>query len=91
MGSTNVISIDSVMNHLKELFLIQSTGGTSSSVSSNPTQSAYVLSMQSLDDLNGNQQIGGNKKKGRNNHKGGKNNNKPKDNGYNEKTNKNVG
>jgi hypothetical protein len=87
-----VKSTDSVTSHLKELSLNQSTGGPTSSVSSNPTQSTDVHSMQSSTDPNGNQQPGGNKKKGRNNNrKGGKNNNKPKDNGNNERMNNNVG
>jgi hypothetical protein len=60
-------------------------------MSSNPTQSMDVHSMQSSTNPNGNQQLRGNKKKGRNNnHKGGKNN-KPKDNGNNENMNNNVG
>jgi hypothetical protein len=61
-------------------------------VSSNPTQSADVHSVQSSTDPNGNQQPVGNKNKGHNNNrKGGNNNNKPKDNGNNEKMNNNVG
>jgi hypothetical protein len=76
---------------MKELSLNQSAGGPTSSVSSNPTQSVDVHSVQSSANPNGNQQPGGNKKKGRNNRKGGKNGNKPKDNGNNEKTNNNVG
>ena len=61
-------------------------------MSSTPTQSMDVHSVQSLTKLNGNQQPGGNKKKGRgNNRKSGKNNNKPKDNGNNKKSNNNVG
>jgi hypothetical protein len=87
-----VKSVDSVKIHLKELSLNQSVGGTTSSVSSNPTQLADVHSVKSSTDPNGNQQPRGNNKKGRNNNrKGGKNNNKPKDNGNNEKTNNNVG
>jgi hypothetical protein len=92
VGSANVKSADSVTSHLKELSLNQSIGGPTSSVSSNPTQSVDVHSVQSSTDPNGNQQPGGNKKKGcNNNRKGGKNNNKPKDNGNNEKMNNNVG
>jgi hypothetical protein len=52
-------------------------------VSSNPTQSEDVHSVQSSANPNGNRQPGENKKKGCNNHKGGKNCNKPKDNGNN--------
>jgi hypothetical protein len=60
-------------------------------VSSNPTQSADVHSVQYSSNSNGNQQPGRNNKKGHNNHKGGKNGNKPKDNGNHEKMNNNVG
>jgi hypothetical protein len=61
-------------------------------VSSNPTQSVDVHSLQSSTDANGNQQPGESKNKWRNNNrKGGKNNNKPKNNGNNEKMNNNVG
>jgi hypothetical protein len=92
VGSVNVKSAHSVTIHLKELSLNQSVGGPSSSVSSNPTQSMDVHSVQSSTTPNGNQQLGRNNKKGHNNNpKGGKNNNKPMDNGNNEKTNKNVG
>jgi hypothetical protein len=91
VGTANVKSADSVTNHLKELSLNQSVGGSASYVSSNPTQSVDVHSVQSSSQPNGNQQLGGNKKKGCNNRKGGKNGNKPKDNGNNEKMNNNVG
>jgi hypothetical protein len=92
VGSANVKSADLVTSQLKELSLNQSVGGPTSSVSSTPTQSVDVHSVQSSTNPNGNQQPGGNKKKGRgNNRKGGKNNNKPKDNGNNEKSNNNVG
>jgi hypothetical protein len=47
VGSTNVKSTDSVTSHLKELSLNQSVGGPTSSVSSNPTQSTDVHSVQS--------------------------------------------
>jgi hypothetical protein len=60
-------------------------------VSSNPTQSTDVHSVQLLTNLNGNQQPGGNKKKGCNNNRKGGKNNKPKENGNNEKINNNVG
>jgi hypothetical protein len=61
-------------------------------MSSTPTQSADVHSVQMSTNPNGNQQPGGNKNIGRgNNHKARKNNNKPKDNGNNEKSNNNVG
>jgi hypothetical protein len=64
-------------------------------VSSTPTQSTDVHSVQSLTNQNGNQQPGGNKKKGRgNNRKGGRSNNnkkKPKDNINNDKSNNNAG
>jgi hypothetical protein len=73
VGSANVKSTDLVTNQLKELSLSQSAGGLASSMSSNPTQSVDVHSMQSLTNPNGSQQPGGNKKKGRNNRKGGKN------------------
>ena len=72
VGSANVKSADSVTSHLKELSLNQSIGGPTSSVSSNPTQSEDVHSMQSSTSHIGNQQPGGNKKKGHNNNcKGG--------------------
>jgi hypothetical protein len=72
VGSDNLKSADSVTSHLKELSLNQSIGGPTSSVSSNPTQSADVHSVQSSTSHNGNQQPGGNKKKGHNNNcKGG--------------------
>jgi hypothetical protein len=91
-GSASVKSVDSVTSHLKELSLNYSAGWPSSSVSSNPTQSVDVHSVQLLTNPNGNQQPGRNNKKGRNNNsKGGKNNNKTKDNGNNERTNNNVG
>jgi hypothetical protein len=77
------------MNLLKELSLSQSVGGLASSVSSNPTQSTNVHSVQSSTNLNDSQPLGGNKKKGRNNCKGGKNDNKSEDN--NEKTGNNTG
>jgi hypothetical protein len=91
VGSTNVKYIDSVKIHLKELSLNQSVGGAILSMSSNPTHSVDVQSVQSLANPNGNQKPGRNKKKGSNNRKGGKNCNKPKDNGNNERKNNNVG
>jgi hypothetical protein len=91
VGSANVKSADSVTIHLKELSLKKFAGGPTSSVSSNPTQSTDVHSVQSSTDPNGNHQPGRNKKKGRNNNrKGGKNNNKPKDNSNIERTNNNA-
>jgi hypothetical protein len=61
-------------------------------MSSNPTQSVDVRSVQSSTRPNGNQQPGRNKKKGHNNDcKGRNNNNKPKDNGNNERMNNNAG
>jgi hypothetical protein len=92
VGSVNVKYATSVTIHLKDLSLNQSARGPTSSMSSNPTQLVDVHFVQSLTNLNGNQQPGGNKKKGcNNNHRGGKNNNKPKDNGNNEKMNNNSG
>jgi hypothetical protein len=94
VGSTNVKSTDLVTIQLKELSLNQSVGGKALSVSSTPTQSVDVHSVQSSTNPNGNQQPGGNKRKGcGNNRKGGRNNNnnKPKDNVNNEKSNNNVG
>jgi hypothetical protein len=91
IGSANVKSVDSAMSHLKTLSLNQSAGGPASSVSSNPTQSKDVHSVQSSKNPNGDQQLGGNKRKGRNNRKGGKNGNKPKDKDNNGKPNDNVG
>jgi hypothetical protein len=77
--------IDSVTICLKDLSLNQSARGTTSSVSSNPTYSVDVHTMQSSTKPNGSQQPGENKNKGcNNNRKGGKNNNKPKENGNNE-------
>jgi hypothetical protein len=91
VGTANVNYVDSVTSHMKELYLNESAGGLDSSVSSNPTHSMDVNSMQSSDNPNGNQQPGGNNKKGYNNHKGGKIGNKPKENGNNEKMNNNAG
>jgi hypothetical protein len=91
VGTSNVNSVELMTIHMKELSLNQTTGGTDLSLSSNPTQSVDVHSMQSLANPNGNQQLGGNKKKGHNTHKGGINGDKPKDNGNNEKMNDNVG
>jgi hypothetical protein len=94
VGTANVKSADLVTSQLKELSLSQFVGGQASSVSSTPTQSVDVHSVQSSTNPNGNQQPGGNKRKGcGNNHKGGRNNNnnKPKDNANNEKSNNNVG
>jgi hypothetical protein len=79
VGSVNVKSAESVTSHLKDLSLNQSVGGPTSSVSSNPTQSMDVCSVQSSTSPNGSQQPGGSKKKGcNNNRRGGKNNNKPR-------------
>jgi hypothetical protein len=89
--ASNVKSTDSVTNHLKELSLSQSAGEPTSSMSSIPTQSEDVHSVQSSANPNGNQQPGGNKKKGRNNRKGGKNGNKPKENNNNEEMGSNDG
>jgi hypothetical protein len=92
VGSANVKYGDSVKSHLKELSLNQYVGGTISSMSSTPTQSADVHSVKSLTNLNGNQQLGGTKRKGNsNNCRGGKHNNKFKENGNNEKPNNNSG
>jgi hypothetical protein len=93
IGSTNVKSTDLVTSQLKELSLSQSVGGQASSVSSTPTQSVDVHSVQSSTNPNGNQQPGGNKRKGcGNNRKGGRNNdNKPKDNANNDRLKVNVG
>jgi hypothetical protein len=71
-------------NQLKELSLRQPVGGLASSLSSNPTHSTDVHSVQSSTNPNGIQPPRGNKKKGHNNRKDGKNGNKSKDN--NEKT-----
>jgi hypothetical protein len=90
LGTTNVKFVDSVTSHMKELSLNQSTGGPTSSMSSNPTQSADVHSVQLSSNPNGNQQLGENNNKGCNNRKGGKTDNKPKDNGNNEKMNNNA-
>jgi len=91
VGSANVNYADSTMSHLKTLSLNQSVGGPSSSMSSNPTQSVDVHSMQSSKKPNGDQQPDGNKRKCRNNCKGGKNGNKPKEKDINGKKNDNVG
>jgi hypothetical protein len=91
VDSTNVKSADMVKSQLKYLLLNESIGGPNSSMSSTPTHSTNVHSMQSSTNPNGNQQLGGNNKKGHgNNRKGGKNNNKPKENGNNEKSNNNA-
>jgi hypothetical protein len=92
VGFVNVKYAESVTSHLKDLSLNQYAGGPASFLSSNPTQSTDVRSVQSSTSPNGRQQPGGSKKKGHNNNRrGGKNNNKPKDNGNNEKMNNNVG
>jgi hypothetical protein len=83
-----VKSTNSVTNQLKELSL-SPVGGPASSVSSNPTKSVDVHSVQLSTNPNGSQPPGGNKKKGRNNPKDGKNGNKSKDN--NEKMGNSVG
>jgi hypothetical protein len=89
VGSTNVKSTEWVTNQLKKLSLSQSVGGPASSVSSNPTQSVDVHSVQSSTNPNGSQRLGGNKKKGRNNRKGGKNGNNRNEN--NEKMGNSAG
>ena len=93
IGSANVKSTYLVTIQLKELSLSQYVRGQVSSVSSTPTQSMDVHSMQSSTNPNGNQQTGGNKRKGRgNNRKGGRNNdNKPKGNTNNDRLKVNVG
>jgi hypothetical protein len=84
--------LDLVTSHFKEFSLNQSIGGSTSSMSSTPTQSMDVHFVKSSTRPNGNQQPGRNKKKGcGNNRKGGKNSNKPKDNVNNEKLNNNDG
>jgi hypothetical protein len=92
VGSTNVKYADFMTSQLKELSLNQFVGEPTSFVSSTPTQSVDVHSVQSSTNSNDNKQPGGNRKKGHgNNRKGGNNNNKPKDNGNNEKLNNNAG
>jgi hypothetical protein len=54
IGSSNVKYADSVTSHLKELSLNQVVGGPASSVSSTPTHSTNVHSMQSSTNPNGN-------------------------------------
>jgi len=81
VGFANVNSADSTTKFV---------GGSTSSGSSKPTQSANVHSLQSLKNPNGDQQLDGNKRKGLNNHKGGKNGNKPKDKDNNGKQNDNA-
>jgi hypothetical protein len=56
VSSVNVKSTELVTSHLKDLSLNQSTGGPTSSVSSNPTQLTDVCSMQSSTSPNGNHQ-----------------------------------
>ena len=57
--------MESVTKQVSQLLLNQSALGKAM-VSSHPTQSAYVLSMQSWN-LKRNQQLGRNKRKGKNN------------------------
>jgi hypothetical protein len=61
VGSTNVKSADLVTSQLKDLSLNQYVGGKASSVSSTPTKSTDVHSVQSSTNPNGNQQPGGKK------------------------------
>jgi hypothetical protein len=53
VGSANVNSADLMTNQLKELSLSQSVGGPASFVSSNPTQSTNVHSVQLSTNPNG--------------------------------------
>jgi hypothetical protein len=82
VGSTNVKSVDSSTKYVE---------GPASSVSSKPTQSEDVHSVQSSKNPNGDQQPYGNKRKGLNNRKGGKNDNNPKEKDNNGNQNDNVG
>jgi hypothetical protein len=82
VGYTNVNPADSAT---------KSAGGSASSGSSKPTQSADVHFVQTSKNPNGDQQRDGNKRKGRNNCKGGKNGNKTKDKDNNGKQNDNAG
>jgi hypothetical protein len=63
IGYENTNSVDLVTHQLKELSLSQSAVGQAPLVSSTPTQSTNVNSVQSSSKSNGNQQLGGNRKK----------------------------
>ena len=72
VGSTSTKPADLVTKQVSQLLINQSTSGQAMA-SSQPTQLASVLSVQTSN-LKGNQQPGRNKKKGKNNHKGGNKN-----------------
>ena len=72
VGCTSAKPVDSVVKKVSQLSINQYTSGQATT-SSQPTQMASVLSVQSSDQK-GNQQPGRNKKKGKNNHKGGNRN-----------------
>ena len=86
MGYTSAKHADSVVKQVSQFSINQSASGKATA-SSQPTQKASVLSMQSLDQK-GNQQPGRNKKKGKNNCKGG---NKNEIANFNDKNARNVG
>ena len=72
VGCASAKPVDSVAKQVSQFSLNQSASGQAMA-SSQPAQTASVLSMQSSDQK-GNQQPGRNKKKGKNNHKGGNRN-----------------
>ena len=78
--------MDSIVKQVSQLSINQSALGQAAA-SSQPTQSASVLSVQYLDQK-GNQQSGRNKKKGKNNRKGG---NKNENANYNDNNTRNAG
>ena len=86
VGCASAKPADSVVKQVSQLSINQSTLGQAMA-SSQPTQMASVLSIQSSDQK-GNQQPGRNKKKGKNNHKGGNRNENANN---NEKNSRNAG
>ena len=86
VGSASKKHAGLVVKQVAQLSINQSTLGQAT-VSSQPTQTASVLSVQ-LSDQKGNQQPGRNRKKGKNNQKGGNKNDNANN---NDKNNRNVG
>ena len=74
VGCTSTKPVDSVVKQVSQLSINQSASRQATN-SSQPTQLASVLFVQSSDSK-GNQQPRSNKKKGKNNHKGGNKNEK---------------
>ena len=86
VGCMSTKPMDSIMKHVSQLSMNQSSLGQATT-SSQPTQTASVLSAQSSDQK-GNQQPGRNKKKCKNNRKGW---NKNENANFNDKNARNAG